>query len=159
MIYIYTDEKYIKNGKKTLISNDTYFNSVIEASWIDKKCEDWILKIDRAVMIDKQIGNIQTPYGITSLESISTGLKTLINIYKLIADGIQYNACATECGANVLEELFELVDGTDMRILFKGIEVTGLKREFDYMINDKIKVTGTERLADQLLSLMGGNIK
>ena len=153
MIYLYTEEKFIKNGKKTIMRNDAFFNGNVTARDLDIKCQEWLLKIDRAVIVDVATGEIRTTYGLTDLESVSTGLKTLINVYKCIQSGLKYNICITECGVNVLEILFEIADNTGINLVMSSIEVTNLVGDFEYLINDRIKAKGTRELERKLLSL------
>ena len=156
MIRLYTSLTDVKNGKGTLINNDSYFNNKITASELDEQCEKWLLKIDEAVIIDRKLGSVKTPYGLTNIESLSTGLKTLINVYMCIKRGIKYNVCITECGVNVLNELFKIANNTGMELLITSIEVGDLEEDFEYLINGKIRVKGTEELEEKLIRLVGG---
>lgn len=89
-------------GNNSIINfNDEYFcGTYMNYSFtdLDKKI---IKQIDSAVIIDDD--KIQTPFGIASIEDLSTGCKTLININhnpnKIIS--------IVECGDNAIDCLFE----------------------------------------------------
>ena len=57
---------------------DDYFNLFVLPSELDATDEKIMYEIDKAKLLDKELGTIRTPFGITSIEHLSSGCKTVI---------------------------------------------------------------------------------
>lgn len=73
--------------------------------------------IDHAELLDKNTGTIKTPFGVTGIENLSMGCKTvLVYLYiqrnkELFPDRVKIDV--TGCGSNALSVLFDLMDKYD----------------------------------------------
>lgn len=105
-------------------------------------------EIDKADMLDISTGAIKTKYGVTNVDNLSTGCKTvLVYLYTrkhldedAFRNGILLNV--TECGGNALRVLFDLADKheDDTTIfLLSHNDGVGLCDGHKYLINNKIE--------------------
>lgn len=111
-IKVYTDKSLIDQTKYEE-GNSVYFDYKYKIKDMTELDKEIMGKIDKATYIGK--GGIETPYGITNIYDLSSGTKTVLNIVNnpdRIFD-------ATDCGENALEVLFELIDGTDIKIILR----------------------------------------
>ena len=108
-IYIYTNYTQL-DFKDILMDNDAYFNENILACNFGGTELQVMEDIDKAVLLDKNSGTIKTPRGITAIENLSTGCKTILNYLSLIKEkDCDIKAInVTQCGWNALEELFAI---------------------------------------------------
>lgn len=124
MIRIYRDRSKFKE-ENILLDNEAFFNNNVSPKDLNKASLRIMKDIDKADLIDSNIGTIQTPYGITSIDSLSTGCKTVINYIVIASNREIYKdvkaICATECGWNALEELFEQIEsmGYDIGVIYR----------------------------------------
>lgn len=118
MIKIYKESNYFSNDE-VLIDNESFFNNNISATELNTLCEDIMYSIDDTVLLDKNLGTVKTPFGITGISSLSLGCKTAIN-YALITTSNKYKNIkainATECGWNALEKIFSIAEQLDSDI-------------------------------------------
>lgn len=81
-VYLYTKKEY---RKKCLIdSNDSWFNRTLQDTKFLISCQNLIYTIDKAKIINFKLRKIETPLGICSIDDLSTGLKTILNILFLL---------------------------------------------------------------------------
>ena len=78
MVKIYTSKKYFR-PEEILIDNESFFDNTVTAKSFDELSLDVIMNIDKAKLIDRNIGTIETPFGITSIDNVSTGCKAVLN--------------------------------------------------------------------------------
>lgn len=74
MIKLYTSKKYFQ-PEETITDNESFFNNSVSPIVLDDYSLEVIANIDKAILLDKKIGTIQTPYGITNIDSLSTDAK------------------------------------------------------------------------------------
>ena len=99
-----------KQPTKDFIMNvDDYFNLFVLPSELDSADEKIMYEIDRARLLDKELGTIRTPFGITSIEHLSSGCKTVIGYRHRRAEDIGCVYNITMAGLNALEVLFRVV--------------------------------------------------
>lgn len=129
MLKIITDIK--KLTMPLLIDNEAFFseNTKYQKDEEYSATEMKYMKEIDGISIKK--GNyIKTKFGETSLDSISTGLKTLLNLCYLQKNDLKYAVNITECGPNVLKLIFTDFDIDNELLLehnnipkFKGISL------------------------------------
>ena len=146
MIHLYRSNinKYFSEDE-IIIDNESFFNDLISANYLDKDSEIAMLKIDNAILLDKLTEKIQTSYGICSIDDLSTGCKTYINIIFISKRESEYKALKAlslnECGRNVLDEIFDYVGEHDikMKFILQHDDDTFDCREHDYLIDGVYK--------------------
>lgn len=128
---IYRTEKDVPKDKKVITSNDTFF-SLNKPSKVDENIKKIIKIIDNADYIDND--TIRTPYGVTGLSSLSSGCKTIINMYRhpeLVFNGI-------ECGYNALGFIIKhLKNGNIITAIAPAYELNDCKINADYHSGNK----------------------
>ncbi len=126
--------------KDILIDNDAYFNENILSCDFGELELKVIQKIDEASIIDKEQGTIRTPRGITSIDKLSTGCKTILNYLSIIKKSVhEFKVInVTQCGWNALEEIFEIEEVKNSGIRFLLLHKDNLHycKVRDYIINN-----------------------
>lgn len=80
---------------------------------------------------------ITTPFGDTTLESLSSGCKALLIIVHNSLNNIDNPVSIEECGENALELLFKISDKIDT-IAYVCTTITVFKNNIQCKINDKL---------------------
>lgn len=100
-----------------------------------------IHEIDNAKILDKSIGTVQTPFGVTDILKLSMGCKVVL-VYLYMRRNINkytdYVLNVTECGANALEVLFECASrlgDSSITFLLEHSDGIELCSERDFVIN------------------------
>lgn len=150
MIKLYTNTDKIRNYKNLIISNDIAFNMPNIIDYIDELCLDYMKVIDGISSFDKNTGVIVTPYGSTTILNISTGLKTLLNMYiHKNKENLAVNV--TECGNNVMPYIFRLANDYNIAIVLGHLDIP-YKIEYDVIINDSACVKAGEPLRPVIMA-------
>lgn len=138
-INIYTNYMNLEL-KDILIDNDAYFNENILSHDFGELELQAMQKIDGASILDKEQGTIRTPRGITSIDKLSTGCKTILNYLSIIKKPVyEFKVInVTQCGWNALEEIFEIEDDKKSGIGFLLLHKDSLFhcKERNYVINN-----------------------
>lgn len=116
MIQIEASSRNLPEDMKYIRVIDAVFDFEVALSpeLIDTKSRKYMEEIDGAVILDERLGTIRTPFGVTDLTKLSTGLKALllVCIYKKRYQKFAINL--VECGANVISIIFNEVNDTDI---------------------------------------------
>ena len=156
MIKLYTDIAVC--GKLLVDSNDKYFSDNVNSSYLDKQCRALVYKVDGAEILDEFLMTVSTRLGLGDVRNLSTGVKTLINIYNLIKRGKKGVVNVQEVGENLVLELFNLVDDTDIGIFVGEYNIPGiLDEQKDFLLNEKLVTRGTVNLRHYLADLKRRN--
>ena len=95
-------------------------------------------------ILDKEQGTIRTPRGITSIDKLSTGCKTILNYLSIIKKAVyEFKVInITQCGWNALEEIFEIEEVKNSGIRFLLLHNDNLLycKERDYVINNDMHI-------------------
>lgn len=104
-------------------------------------------KYDGAVVESYDADSICTPFGTVSKDNISTGTKTLIlaNYYKRAENQEEVLLCCDECGQNIFDDLFAIVDNSNISLLLHHSLIPS-KLCYDFIVNDKITVKTSQEL-------------
>lgn len=136
MIRLYTDMTLL-NGKHFIRGVDATFNIQITGSILDDIDIQVMKDIDNAVLLDAKLGTIKTPYGICSIESLSTGCKCIILARHLVKDGYHGVLNVSECGASALSVLCNYVDNTDVCLFLSHLNNLMYGLSYEFLVNDK----------------------
>ena len=139
MIKLYTDLKYAPKDIEWIRFNDALFNSNIVARKLTDKDFRLMEEIEGVTLVDKETSLFKSKTGLISIDKISTGLKTLLNIRWLKRQNKVYGVDITECGPNVLDYIFEEVTDGSIPVLLRHWDVLDLKDRY-------IEVNGKERV-------------
>lgn len=116
MINISTDESKYREDE-LIKDNESFFNNNVTAKNFTGDSIKVMMTIDKAKLIDAFTGKIETPYGICSIENLSSGCKTVLNYYFIkLFPNLYPNIKAInaiECGCNALEELFKAIENNE----------------------------------------------
>lgn len=148
MVNVYT--KY--NGSLPVITQcDAWFDAFIDISDLDERCEEYIRKIDKAEIIDRNSWTVRTQFGVTDISNLSTGLKTLLIIRVLKLKGESAVVCIDECGTNVKTLVLEEADNSNISLLahYCGFDL-GIEKEF--LVDDKHHCRNTVELLERIYS-------
>lgn len=113
-VRLYTRPQYLKSISPCIFSNDEEFLRTKYAGGFLERHRDTIYTIDRALLVNIRRLKIETPYGVASVDDLSTGCKTMLNILRLMEEGVKEEALVNvdEAGNNVLQQILDLVAGT-----------------------------------------------
>lgn len=132
-IIIFTERnKLPENIKYYLDDCEAFFDAKVSSKEFTDKDLDIIKKIDNAVLLDKDIGTVRTPFGVASIENLSSGCKTVLVLQYLIRNSNDYSGKilldVTACGYNALDILFNLVSSAHIDIVLLLRHDNGLCR-------------------------------
>ncbi|MCR5402803.1 MAG: hypothetical protein K6E91_03170 [Butyrivibrio sp.] len=100
-----------ENKELSIGDVESFFNYKVTASHFSEQDIKVLSDIDDAVLLDKNTGAIQTPFGITDITHLSTGCKTVLcYLYLRRKETSSIILDVTECGYNALDVLFECVE-------------------------------------------------
>jgi hypothetical protein len=134
MVKLYTE--YLLGD--VITDNEAFFDRFISAKSIDNVGRRYLKQIDGADIESDETGLITTPFGATILENISTGAKTVLNLLHLQKNNKVIAIDVTECGANALDAVFELMEGYDGTVkVVLGHAETSKCSSRKYCVNDK----------------------
>ena len=152
MVKIYTK---LDNVRPIVQDNEAFFRSKVAVRHISSKGRKYLEDIDRAVIIDEKVGTLMTPFGVIPLDSISTGAKTIQNLMYLQKYDNSRDIEVTECGANALDIIFELMDNYDgdVRILLRHA-MTARCGKRQYIVNDTRVIQDGAELSGVLMEEM-----
>lgn len=119
MINLYVDmQNATKTGKRIIEINDIEFEERVSKDNITELDKQFMCQIDKVSETNGDF--ILTPFGATDLYHLSTGCKTIININHIL-NQIGYTdypiVDITECGENVIELIFNLIDNTTIEVI------------------------------------------
>lgn len=140
------------NYNEVLINNESFFNNNITSREFTQDEIDVIKKIDNAELLDRNTGEIKTPYGLTNIRNLSTGCKTIINFIYINSKRNKYDKIkaieVTECGWNALEELFIQYEKLSSKIELILRHQNDLYNctERKYLIDDEYEITDLAEL-------------
>lgn len=118
-------------------SNDLTFSRIEQNAAFLKKHKEIIKALDGATIVNPTAGKIETPYGVTDIGSLSTGLKTLLNILYCLEHTAQpYLININECGENVLKYVFPVVAGTNIALFVEHM-IFYIPEGYTYVVNGK----------------------
>lgn len=139
-IKLITKTELIKalNPRTVIYSNDKAFRKLKYNTGFINRYSNIIYDVDRAIIIDDKLLKIQTPYGITSVDDLSTGCKTLLNICYIFEAYEENDTRAVvnvnECGNNILEKIFDIVEGTSI-YLYISHDTTAVDDRHKFILN------------------------
>jgi hypothetical protein len=152
MIRIYTDKSLCPNMLITL--NDKHFNTNVSKEYLDEKCRALMKNVDGAVILDETQWTVKTRFGTGDIRNLSTGVKTLINIYNLIKQKQSGTVDVREVGENLVPMLFNLARNSEISLFTGKCNIVGLVDESgDFLVDNTHMVSGTVNLSLKLEEL------
>lgn len=136
MVRLYTNKHYL--NIPVIDKNNSYFMVKVGASGITDAGIECIRKVDNAELIDRSIGTVSTPFGVTGVDNLSTGCQTLLNLLYVRDNHLNVGVDVTGCGTNALDIAFEIADGTDIPLVLRYLSVSKCKNR-NYIVNDRGK--------------------
>ena len=119
MINVYTEKKNLKDW---IFQNDLYFNLNTGNEEMSQKEIDLIQQVDAAKLTPDK--HIETKYGLGTIQNLSSGCKTLLNIVKHPDKVVNVE----ECGPNVLRIIFTM-DNIKIYMSYKAIKLFNYKSD------------------------------
>lgn len=102
--------------------------------------------IDGAILIDKNMGTIKTDFGVTVIDNLSTGCKVVLTYLYIQRHRDDYDnkvlLDVTECGANALDVLFDLMEkygDLDIVLLLEHSNYLFKCKKHNYLVDGKRK--------------------
>lgn len=111
MINIIT--KYSNIGNSCIRDFESFFEKYVLSRDFDDMDLYAMQSIDKAVLLDKNIGTIQTRFGVSDILHLSTGCKVVLSYLYIKRCGDTFSGKVldiTECGSNALDVLFDCVE-------------------------------------------------
>lgn len=136
MVRLYTNKSFL--DVPVIDKNNSYFMVKVGVRGITDAGIECIRKVDNAELIDRSIGTVATPFGVTSVENLSTGCQTLLNLLYVRDNHLSVGVDVTGCGTNALDIAFEIADGTDIPLVLRHLSVSKCKNR-NFIVNDKGK--------------------
>ena len=138
VVRLYTRPQYLKSISPCIISNDEAFLKTKYANGFLERHRDTIYAIDRAIIVNYSRLKIETPYGIASVDDLSTGCKTILNILRLMEGGVNEEALVNvdEAGNNVLKRILDLVAGSRIS-LYITHDTNCINNDHKFILNGK----------------------
>lgn len=135
MIEIITKQNLIEHNY--VVDNEGFFLRFVNAFEVPN-FESIIATIDNAKVLDKDTGLIQTPFGLTEINKLSTGCKTALNI-SFILQHPEMNiktVNVTECGYNALDVIFDMnING--VKLFLGHRDLIHKCKEHDYLVDGR----------------------
>lgn len=125
MIRVYTHWEDLNKAPYRIFSNELTFKAFNRRPEIyTEYVREVMLRLDQAVLVDIHTRMIKTPSGITDVESLSLGCKTVINAIcciKLKNTPAVINA--NDCGPKALLELFKVADNQSISLVLMHTQI------------------------------------
>jgi hypothetical protein len=154
LIIIYT--KKILCQKPIITLNDKHFNTNVSSEYLDTNSRDLMLSVDGAEIINEEQWLITTRLGTGDIRNLSTGLKTLINIYNLKKCGGTGTVDIREVGENLVPQLLLVADDSGICLYTGNYNFIGLVDEgYEFTVDDVHQVIGTVALSLKLEEIRG----
>ncbi len=137
-VKLYTKPRYLSEISPCIFSNDEEFHVTKYAKGFLERHRDTIYSVDKAIVVNYDRLKIETPYGIASIDDLSTGCKTLLNILYLMDSGIKGEALVNvdEAGNNVLRRILDLVAGSNIS-LYITHDTDCIDNRYSFILNGK----------------------
>lgn len=140
VVRLITSNKYLKllNPSIYIHSNEVKFAEIKYNVGFLQRNKNILHSIDRASIINEGLLKIETPYGIASVDDLSTGCKTLLNIAYLTEQLGNRIAIVNvnECGNNALRKAFDMVSGTNIH-LYISHDTAAVDMQYKFIVNGK----------------------
>lgn len=151
MIRIYNSIRGINTHKYKVINrNDATFNRNVKPQTLDSTDLELLQRVEWVHNV-KSNGACIGRFGPCTIWDISTGMKTLLNIRYILKNRIpNIIVNVTETGPNILECIFNIVDGTDVGLLLEHCDIAECS-DHEYLLNERVYVGSTSKLLGILM--------
>lgn len=144
MVRLFNNKSFFKENE-ILYDPEMFFINRVSAKDLSSDSLKIIADIDKAKLISISTGKIETPFGICSIEDLSTGCKVAICIVYINEHKEQFGRIkaiyATEAGVNALNSIFEYIEKTmfNIAVIAEQEDVFECSNRL-YSINDEYTV-------------------
>lgn len=122
MVNTYSSEETLPKGVTTIGSVPAAFAIYFSFKSADEIDEAIMQAIDKAVIVDRRSGLVRTPYGLADRRKLSNGCKTALLTHWIKKNNRTDLAIdVVSCGYNALDEVYKLVDNTDICVIQRNI--------------------------------------
>lgn len=134
-----------------IMSVDAYFNLNVTGEMLSNTCKKYLERYEYARLIDES-GVLVGRFGAFPLTEISSGVKTLLILVLMKEKKLKKEAYIniSECGDNILTEVFKYAEELQIPTILRNIELYGVS-DFEFLVNDTIKVSNIIDLVDVLI--------
>ena len=149
---IYTDIDKAPKNYAWITDIDAYFDALYFKFSFDKEDLQFIKRIEKAELYDREKFKFINRYGTFYIENISTGTKALLIIRELARKKETNKGMdVTECGPNVLDFIFDVASDAKIPLILKHVDVSSL-RDRQITIDDEVTVRKTKNFFDALFT-------
>ena len=136
-----------------IINVNDYFNLYVTPDMLSDATSKRIMHvIDTAEILDYRLGTVSTPFGITSIQNLSTGCKTALLVNCLCKDKLKFNEDIITielvgCGWNAVQEVIRACIKESILLSYSTSDVGRMSGKF--MLNGIIY----DDIADMVFSM------
>ena len=154
LIKVYTDKSLCPKPFITL--NDKHFNTNVSTGYLDKVCRDLMAKVDGIEIIDEDKWLVTTRLGTGDIRNVSTGLKTIINVYNMKKQKESGTVDIREVGENLVPQLLFVANDSGIALYTGNHNFVGLiDEQCQFLVDDVYEVNGTVALSLELEKIRG----
>jgi len=153
MLKLYTNRTYFKDTE-VLFDNDAVFEVHTSRFPLDEADKEFMLKYDGAKIIgeNERLGiPVETHYGITHINNLSTSLKTLLNLRHMQVMPQYKVVDITSAGGNVLIDIFENAIKLSIPVILGHTDIPEFA-PMQILVDDVEVVTNVSRLQEIIWS-------
>lgn len=138
MVHTYSSAETLPEGVKTIGSVPAAFAVYFSFKAADEIDEAIMQAIDKAVIVDRRTGLVRTPFGLADRRKLSNGCKTALLTHWIKKNNRTDLAIdVVSCGYNALDEVYKLVDNTDICVIQRTIPTHRCKWEGELTYDGK----------------------
>ena len=133
MLEIYDKTELLPKRIKLINDCEVAFNLYVDFKGFTEDELTVMKEIDSAVFVDQNLGTIVTKFGVTTVDSLSSGCKTVLLYLTMVKSSTvefkEYALDITECGINAINALIDIIDKypTKVPLVLRHENIAGAK--------------------------------
>lgn len=97
---------------------DAYFDVFVTADMLDDECKMYMEKVDKSRVINVSGNMIETPFGVTDICNISTGVKTMILVHLMATGAIEKKPInITDVDCTIMRSIMLIAEEFDIELV------------------------------------------